>query len=264
MNDDPRRSRRARWGADGGPERSDPAPWMGLSRFPRRLPPAPERQAGRQRPVRRGAGSGLVPGPGHRGDRFLPGWLSCRSSDECSLGIWSSDRKVGARRIPAHILESAAGLMIRLVSTVQVSYGAHIRLSSGPQAVLIDVKDDRRIPAYGRCWGGSGATNGVFRVDLRRRRLDSAARSIDQRTVGGTSMAGLATPGARENEMPEIPTTAVDPVCGMTIDRNAAILVNHAGASYHFCDIACADTFRAEPERWVTGLDRGPLEHTRH
>ena len=32
-------------------------------------------------------------------------------------GIWSSDRKVGARRIPAQILESAAGLAIAAVTT---------------------------------------------------------------------------------------------------------------------------------------------------
>jgi phosphatidylglycerol:prolipoprotein diacylglycerol transferase len=32
-------------------------------------------------------------------------------------GIWSSDRKVGARRIPAQILESAAGLAIAAIST---------------------------------------------------------------------------------------------------------------------------------------------------
>ena len=64
--------------------------------------------------------------------------------------------------------------------------------------------------------------------------------------------------------MSETPTTVIDPVCGMAIDRNAAIVVIHAGASFYFCDIACADTFRDEPGRWVGELDRDPLDHAHH
>ena len=61
--------------------------------------------------------------------------------------------------------------------------------------------------------------------------------------------------------MAEIPTNVVDPVCGMEIERKAAIVVVHAGASYHFCDVACAETFRDEPERWLRGRDQDPFEH---
>lgn len=39
---------------------------------------------------------------------------------ESRWGIWSSDRKVGARRIPAQILESAAGLAIAGVTTLLI------------------------------------------------------------------------------------------------------------------------------------------------
>jgi phosphatidylglycerol:prolipoprotein diacylglycerol transferase len=35
-------------------------------------------------------------------------------------GIWSSDRRVGARRIPTQLLESAAGLLFGIVSSVLV------------------------------------------------------------------------------------------------------------------------------------------------
>ncbi len=35
-------------------------------------------------------------------------------------GVWSSDRRVGARRIPAQLLESAAGLLIAVASTLLV------------------------------------------------------------------------------------------------------------------------------------------------
>ena len=61
--------------------------------------------------------------------------------------------------------------------------------------------------------------------------------------------------------MPEPSTKVVDPVCGMAIDRGAAIVVVHAGATYHCCDVVCAETFRDEPERWLRGLDQNPLEH---
>ena len=56
-------------------------------------------------------------------------------------------------------------------------------------------------------------------------------------------------------------TMVIDPVCGMTIDADPAIVVIHAGASYHFCEAACADTFSDEPDRWLGGLDRDPFEH---
>lgn len=68
----------------------------------------------------------------------------------------------------------------------------------------------------------------------------------------------------KENKMSETLTTVIDPVCGMALDRDAAVVVIHAGASYHFCDVACADTFRDEPERWLRGRDRDPFEHAHH
>lgn len=61
--------------------------------------------------------------------------------------------------------------------------------------------------------------------------------------------------------MQSAPTKAIDPVCGMEVDRQTAIIVDDAGASYHFCDIACAETFGEEPERWTREQDREPLEH---
>lgn len=36
------------------------------------------------------------------------------------LGIWSSDRRVGARRVPSQLMESGAGLLIAVVSTLGV------------------------------------------------------------------------------------------------------------------------------------------------
>lgn len=46
-------------------------------------------------------------------------------------------------------------------------------------------------------------------------------------------------------------TLALDPVCGMTVDASTALAVEYAGTTYHFCEPACADIFRDDPERWI-------------
>jgi len=43
-----------------------------------------------------------------------------------------------------------------------------------------------------------------------------------------------------------------DPVCGMQIDRETAVAVEYAGDTYYFCESACADTFRDDPDRWIS------------
>ena len=47
-------------------------------------------------------------------------------------GVWSSDRRVGARRIPTQLLESTTGLLIATVSTLLV-----VRTPSAPGAVFV-------------------------------------------------------------------------------------------------------------------------------
>jgi len=43
----------------------------------------------------------------------------------------------------------------------------------------------------------------------------------------------------------------IDPVCGMAVDPARAIQITVNGTTYYFCEIACADTFRQEPQRWI-------------
>lgn len=59
--------------------------------------------------------------------------------------------------------------------------------------------------------------------------------------------------------MPETSTKVVDPVCGMAIDREVAIVVVHAGASYYFCDVACAETFRRRTRALAQGARPGSV-----
>lgn len=46
-------------------------------------------------------------------------------------------------------------------------------------------------------------------------------------------------------------TFVIDPVCGMTISEEGAVVVEYRRTRYHFCEAACAAMFRDEPERWV-------------
>ncbi len=56
-------------------------------------------------------------------------------------------------------------------------------------------------------------------------------------------------------------TNVVDPVCGMTLDRDDAIQVEHGGKVYFFCDPACASIFQDEPDRWIDDRGHGAFAH---
>ncbi|MFT3873174.1 MAG: XdhC family protein [Nocardioides sp.] len=56
-------------------------------------------------------------------------------------------------------------------------------------------------------------------------------------------------------ELPVLqPTTALDPVCGMTVPADDAHYPHeHAGTTYHFCCVGCRDAFADDPERFLAG-----------
>lgn len=49
-------------------------------------------------------------------------------------------------------------------------------------------------------------------------------------------------------------STSIDRVCGMTVDAAAGVTLHWEGRDYRFCDVACRDTFRGDPARWVEPL----------
>ena len=61
--------------------------------------------------------------------------------------------------------------------------------------------------------------------------------------------------------MSYVVTQVVDPVCGMTIDRENAVAVKYRGTTYYFCEDVCAEIFRDEPERWVEKFEHDPMPH---
>jgi uncharacterized protein len=46
---------------------------------------------------------------------------------------------------------------------------------------------------------------------------------------------------------------AIDPVCGMSVDRQKAVRLEHDGRSYAFCSEHCRERFAADPERYAGG-----------
>ncbi|MBI3979532.1 MAG: ATP-binding cassette domain-containing protein [Chloroflexi bacterium] len=55
----------------------------------------------------------------------------------------------------------------------------------------------------------------------------------------------------------EMVTMAVDPVCGMAVEREKAVTAEWGGEQYAFCARGCRDEFLADPRRFM-GVQRGP------
>ena len=50
------------------------------------------------------------------------------------------------------------------------------------------------------------------------------------------------------------PDTAIDPVCGMSVDTSAGKpRHDHGGDTYHFCSQGCCDRFAGDPEHYLSG-----------
>jgi Cu+-exporting ATPase len=90
----------------------------------------------------------------------------------------------------------------------------------------------------------------------RLRRWQPAARPADvtpQVQLGtATETSKTVTPEEQE-ETTMAPTTAVDPICGMTVNPETAAASREVdGVTYHFCSAHCATTFDADPARYTT------------
>jgi len=62
------------------------------------------------------------------------------------------------------------------------------------------------------------------------------------------------TARGRERAREQPGETALDPVCGMKVDKaSAAATRTHGGTTYYFCNADCAEAFGREPEKYVAG-----------
>jgi YHS domain-containing protein len=64
-------------------------------------------------------------------------------------------------------------------------------------------------------------------------------------------IATATTTGFAQTRRSLRPDKARDPVCGLMVDKDPNLSVNHKGEIYYFCSKADLDQFRKNPERYV-------------
>ncbi|MXV64161.1 YHS domain-containing protein [Natronorubrum sp. JWXQ-INN-674] len=69
-------------------------------------------------------------------------------------------------------------------------------------------------------------------------------------TDEGETTATEATTATEPTQEPA-DESAIDPVCGMTVEPGDAPSVTHEGSVYHFCCHGCADAFRTDPDEYL-------------
>ena len=57
-----------------------------------------------------------------------------------------------------------------------------------------------------------------------------------------------------DGEFKETITMAVDPVCGMAVEREKAVSLEREGHTYYFCAKGCRDEFASDPQRFVVAV----------
>ncbi len=68
-----------------------------------------------------------------------------------------------------------------------------------------------------------------------------------------------------EQKVTDNASSAIDPVCGMTVDLSAGKPhLDHDGVTWHFCNPRCLDKFEAEPRKYIDAVESGhPKEFER-
>ena len=67
--------------------------------------------------------------------------------------------------------------------------------------------------------------------------------------IGVILTAGFAL--AQQGKKAPPPETAKDPVCGLVVEKNPDLSVNHKGETYYFCSRADMEKFKKEPDKYA-------------
>jgi xanthine dehydrogenase accessory factor len=87
-------------------------------------------------------------------------------------------------------------------------------------------------------------------VDIGARLPEEIALSVLAEVVERRRAAEAAEPA---KAAAEAPATAIDPLCGMTVEiASARHVAEHGGRTYYFCGAGCRARFLADPERFLT------------
>jgi Cu+-exporting ATPase len=81
---------------------------------------------------------------------------------------------------------------------------------------------------------------------------DRTVTRADAAGAGAADKLDSSPPAPVRDMMRIVPTTHVDPVCGMEIEEEDSVgTVEHAGVTYYFCADSCLERFRAYPEEFL-------------
>jgi len=94
---------------------------------------------------------------------------------------------------------------------------------------------------------------------VRARRMEHAAAAEPSSVATGALAMGLGHSGgvSRECVPPAATGTAIDPVCGMSVDiATAEFHSSHDGAEYYFCCAGCQHSFEKAPDSFLHGAQK--------
>ncbi|MBT8161305.1 MULTISPECIES: XdhC family protein [Arthrobacter] len=134
-----------------------------------------------------------------------------------------------------------------------VPYVALVASRTRGAAVLasLDVDDEQRARVHspaGLMLGGRTPAEIALSILAELVSLRSTGRAAER----APAEPATPEPSTAEPAPPASPTSAVDPVCGMTVAAVEATLhAEYAGTTYYFCSPGCRRAFLAEPERYA-------------
>jgi YHS domain-containing protein len=59
---------------------------------------------------------------------------------------------------------------------------------------------------------------------------------------------------SHDQRIKEMAAMATDPVCGMAIEREKAVMADWNGQTYHFCSRGCRSEFLEEPQQFLNAV----------
>ncbi|OYR52565.1 XdhC family protein [Halorubrum sp. Ea8] len=170
-------------------------------------------------------------------------------ADAPYVGLVASDERA------AEVTERAAGLLDSDVGDVvaAVTNPAGVDVAAyTPAAIaaslLAEVVGERSKASSVRAGGARGTGGAVGTGDT------AAVDSADD--DGSDDRTAEMDDGSDDRTAAADDATAIDPVCGMTVDpATADASVEHDGETYHFCCHGCADSFANDPASYLEGAE---------
>jgi YHS domain-containing protein/copper chaperone CopZ len=97
--------------------------------------------------------------------------------------------------------------------------------------------------------------------DAERVDLERIKAILEEEYYPVASIAGSGQTTMKENVpvADTLKTTAIDPVCGMSVDtQTARLTADYEGQTYYFCAPGCQRTFKADPQRYLAADNQEP------